>query len=350
MPTHLTVRVSHSFLWRLLALAAIAIFVWYAGEALVVAFAGILLACVLRSFIGWTRRFTHLNDHWAYVLVLLVMVGLAAAWVAFVGPQVVNQGGQMARVLPQSVHQVREDLNHYEWGRYLTSAVSRGLEHFDLAGRLSTWLDQVGNFLAAAVVVIAIGFFAAYDPDLYRNAFLLLIPRPRRAKAGALLDEIGHTLQWWLIGQFVPMFVLGIGTFIGLWFLHIPLAFTLALFTAVMLFIPYAGSVAALIPATLVALMQGPYEMLWVIFLYLLVHACEGYLITPLVQRRAVRLAPALTVFLQLLMLKIAGLLGLMIATPLGAACLVAIKRLYVENPPSSRAGATEAGELTTSP
>jgi predicted PurR-regulated permease PerM len=275
-------------------------------------------------------------------------VGLAGAWIALLGPRIVNQGAQIARVIPQSVHRAQEDLNQYEWGRYLTGAMSRAVDHFDPAARLSTWADQIGTFLAALVVIVAIGFFAAYDPKLYRNAFLLLVPPPRRKQAAELLNTIGRTLQWWLIGQFVPMVVLGIGTFIGLWWLRIPLAFTLAVFTAVMLFIPYVGSVAAFIPAALVALMQGPLQLLWVLLLYLIVHGCEGYLITPLVQRRAVRLAPALTVFLQLLMWKIAGLLGLMIATPLGAACLVAIKKLYVEHPPSTREGGTEAGELTS--
>jgi predicted PurR-regulated permease PerM len=346
--THLTLRVSHSFLWRLLALAAIVVFVWYAGETLVIAFAGILLASVLRTFIGWTRRLTHLSDHWSYFAVLLLIVGLAAAWVAFLGPRIVNQGAEIGRVIPQSVHRLQQDLNQYEWGRYITDAISRGVEQFDPAARLSTWADHIGGFFAALVVIVAIGCFAAYDPKLYRNAFLLLVPPQRRKRAADLLDAIGHTLQWWLIGQFVPMVVLGVGTFIGLWWLQIPLAFTLALFTAVMLFIPYAGSVAAFIPAGLVALMQSPLQLVWVLVMYLIVHGCEGYLVTPLVQRRAVRLAPALTVFLQLLMWKVAGLLGLMIATPLGAACLVAIRKLYVEHPPSTREGGTEAGELTS--
>jgi predicted PurR-regulated permease PerM len=345
--THLTLRVSHSFVWRLLALAAVIVFVWFAGETLVVAFAGILFAAVLRTFIGWARRLTRLNDHWAYLLVLLVIVGVAAAWIALLGPRIVNQGAEIGRVIPQSVHRAEQDLNRYEWGRYLTQAISRGVEHFDPAARLSTWADHIGSFFTDLVVIAAIGCFAAYDPKLYRDAFLLVLPTQRRKRAAELLDAIGRTLQWWLIGQFVPMLVLGIGTFVGLWWLQIPLAFTLALFTAVMLFIPYAGSVAAFVPAGLVALMQGPLQLFWVLVMYLIVHGCEGYLVTPLVQRRAVRLAPALTVFLQLLMWKLAGLLGLMVATPLGAASLVAFKKLYVDHPPSTREGGTKAGELT---
>ena len=50
-------------------------------------------------------------------------------------------------------------------------------------------------------------------------------------------------------------------------------------------------------------------------------------------QRRAVRLPPALIIVIQLLMWTVAGVLGVVIATPLGAACLVIIKMAYLNEP-----------------
>jgi predicted PurR-regulated permease PerM len=108
---------------------------------------------------------------------------------------------------------------------------------------------------------------AALNPDLYRNLFLRLLPEAGRARATELLDEIAYTLQWWFIGQLVPMGVLGLATFFGLWIVHVPLAYILALFTALMLFIPYGGSVVAFVPSVLVALMRGPVTVLYVVVL-----------------------------------------------------------------------------------
>jgi predicted PurR-regulated permease PerM len=148
-----------------------------------------------------------------------------------------------------------------------------------------------------------------------------------------LFSEIAYTLRWWMVGQLVPMAVPGVGSFLGLWILGVPLALTLALFTALMLFIPYAGSLISLVPAALVALARGPMTMRWVVLIYLGVHGLEGYVVTPLAQKRAIRLPLVVTITAQLLMWNLVGLLGLVVATPLAAAIVVTIKLLYFKEP-----------------
>jgi predicted PurR-regulated permease PerM len=117
---------------------------------------------------------------------------------------------------------------------------------------------------------------------------------------------------------------------ISLWLLGVPLAFTLGLLTGVMIFVPYIGALLSEIPAILIALRQGPTTMIYVIVLYLVIHGLEGYILTPLVQRRAVRLPPVLTVLAQLFMWIITGFLGVALATPLAAVGLVLVKMLYL--------------------
>jgi predicted PurR-regulated permease PerM len=133
------------------------------------------------------------------------------------------------------------------------------------------------------------------------------------------------------MGQMIPMSVLGVGSLVGLFMLNIPLAFTLALFTAAMLFIPYAGAVVAYFATALVAFAKGPTSFLYVTGLYLGIHAAEAYVITPLAQRHAVRLPPAITIISQLLLWKVAGILGVFVATPLAAVCIVVVQRLYLK-------------------
>jgi predicted PurR-regulated permease PerM len=121
---------------------------------------------------------------------------------------------------------------------------------------------------------------------------------------------------------------------VGLWLLGIPLAFTLGLFTALMIFVPYVGALISEIPAFLVALNQSPRTAIYVIVLYLSLHVVEGYLLTPLVQKRAVHLPPVLTILMQFLLWNIAGLLGVAVATPLAAAGLILVKMLYLDEEP----------------
>jgi predicted PurR-regulated permease PerM len=117
---------------------------------------------------------------------------------------------------------------------------------------------------------------------------------------------------------------------IGLWLLHIKLAFTLGLFTGVMIFVPYLGAILSEIPAVLIALIQGPGKVIEVLILYLGVHVLEAYVLTPMVQRRAIRLPPAVTIMSQMFMFSITGILGIAVATPLAATVIVTVKELYL--------------------
>jgi predicted PurR-regulated permease PerM len=66
--------------------------------------------------------------------------------------------------------------------------------------------------------------------------------------------------------------------------------------------------------------------------LYVLIQNLEGYVITPLIQRRTVSLPPAMTISSQVLLGALVGVLGIALATPLAAATLVAVRMLYVED------------------
>ena len=70
---------------------------------------------------------------------------------------------------------------------------------------------------------------------------------------------------------------------------------------------------------------------LYAILLYVGAHTLEGYILVPLVQQRAAHLPPALTLSAQAVLSVIIGLAGLVLATPLTAAGLVLIRRVYVE-------------------
>jgi predicted PurR-regulated permease PerM len=58
----------------------------------------------------------------------------------------------------------------------------------------------------------------------------------------------------------------------------------------------------------------------------------QSLVVTPIVQRQAVRLPPVLTILGQVLLGVLAGGLGLLLATPLTAVALVMTKMLYVED------------------
>lgn len=118
--------------------------------------------------------------------------------------------------------------------------------------------------------------------------------------------------------------MVAVGTLVtvGLLVLGVPVAGTLGIIAALMTFIPNIGPLLSVVPAVLLALAISPGKGLLTVLLFALVHFLEGNIITPLLQRKIVRLPPALTLTAQLLLAVIAGPLGVALAAPLTAAAL----------------------------
>jgi predicted PurR-regulated permease PerM len=62
------------------------------------------------------------------------------------------------------------------------------------------------------------------------------------------------------------------------------------------------------------------------------VHTIEGYLITPLIQERAVYLPPAILLTALLIMGFAFGIFGLLLAAPLAVVVQTLVKMLYMED------------------
>ena len=128
------------------------------------------------------------------------------------------------------------------------------------------------------------------------------------------------------------MATLGVLVTSGLWLLGVPLAPVLGLLAAMLTFVPYLGPIISAVPGLLIAWSVSPTLLLYAFLLYLVVQNLEGSVITPLVQQTAVRVPPVLIITAQMLAGIVSGVLGIVLATPLLAAGMVVMKRLYVED------------------
>jgi predicted PurR-regulated permease PerM len=127
------------------------------------------------------------------------------------------------------------------------------------------------------------------------------------------------------------MTIIGVVTGSGLRLLGVPFPAALGLLAGILTFVPYVGTVISAIPAALLAFTIDARLALYTILLYTGAHTLEGYILVPLVQKRAAHLPPALTLSAQALLSVTIGLVGLALATPLTAAGLVLTRLIYIE-------------------
>jgi predicted PurR-regulated permease PerM len=198
--------------------------------------------------------------------------------------------------------------------------------------RVTGLVSGVASFLLAAVVIVFVGIFGAAETAVYKKGLLHLVPCGQRRRVAQAVDAVDFNLRGWLVGQVCLMVMMAVTTAAGLWLLGIPMALTLGLIAGTLELIPFIGAWLSAVPAALIALLLGPWYLVMTLALYLGLHILEGYVLVPLVQRRAVHLPPALTLVAQVLLGELLGPLGLFVAAPLTVVVVVFLKMLYVED------------------
>ena len=332
------------------ATAATLFLVWHLRWTLALVFGAILVGVFFRTGGDLVARLIpgrHKNLGLAGFCVLLVLLGTLFA--AFAVPGLSGQMDELRDQVPKAVESLRGRLEDTGWGRWLLDDDRGG----DLQGlveggggmmqRAMTAASTLLTVVVSFVFLLFTGLYLAVEPREYRRGIVwLLPPRDREAAQQTLLD-VGHTLRYWLYGQLTAMALVGILSGVGLWILGVPLPLVCAVWTFLLVFIPNFGPVASGALPVLLALATpdgmfggGVGLALAVVVLYLGVQAVESYVVTPMIQKKAVELPPALLITTQLILGVLMGLVGVAIAAPLTAALMVASRRLLVVGDPGN--------------
>ena len=324
-----------SFAKRVLIIAAVvalSLILWRLSQILILVFAGIVVAMVLRAFAEPLAAATGIAHRWAIGAVVVALLALAALGVWLFGERIAGQFDQIVARVPEAWVRFRDWLQQYQFGRYALDSLSGT---FGGAGESGGALARLatGTFgaVADAVVVLVVGLYFATEPKLYRRGLIKLAPPSARARIGAALDAVVEALKRWLLGQGLAMLAVGVLTGIGLWALGMPMALGLAILAGVLEFIPYIGPFLAAVPAVLIAFTLSPLDALYVLLLYWGVQQLENWALIPLIQKWSVDLPPALAILSLVIFGVLFGISGIIVAAPLMIVVMILVQKLYIE-------------------
>lgn len=306
--------------------AAGAIALWNLRLVLLVAFAAVLLAILLRAVTHWICRWTRVADGLglALAIVILLLIGLGVVWVF--GAEISSQTGELVHRL-QDARGVWMGLLH-KHGINADKLLNQTLFHLKglFTGVISASLDVLGGGIVVAVSAV----YLAAQPGLYRCGAARLFGAALRTRIIEGLDSVANSLKLWLLAQLLLMLIVGLLAFVAASLLGLPNAIALGLISAFTEIVPYVGPFIGGIPAVLVALPMGASTALWTVAAYVGIHIIEGYVAGPPLERYFVRIPPALVLIGILASATLFGPLGIMLAAPLTAAIFTAVKTFYL--------------------
>jgi predicted PurR-regulated permease PerM len=292
---------------------------------------GILIAIFFHGLSGLIRKYTGIKKGSLLISILLTVILLVLFfWLA--GNSVQQQVNELSQTLPAAIENAKEKLNNNTIGKKITDQAGSAETKKKLSGLMQTFFKSTFGVLGDLYVVIIIGIFFTAGYRTYLSGLMKLFPAGKKQRAQDIIEKAGDTLKKWLKGQLFAMLVVAVLTAIGLFILGVPMALTLALIAGILNFIPNFGPLIAIIPAALISFMQGPTTALIVIALYMVVQILESSIITPQIQKKMINMPPALIIIAQLVMGIFAGVLGLVLATPIIAIVIVLVNELYVKD------------------
>lgn len=303
----------------------------------------------MTAVVDWLGTSFKVSRRVSLLLLLCVAGGIVSLTIWLSGPSIVTQCVDLQNDLPQAAHQLVGRMSGYGWGRWLMEQWS---DYPQLSSSVSSALMRIGGIVLSTATVFSglalvgfLGLYMAAEPELYFAYVQRVTPPTFRTRLAACATAVVQNLRWWVLSQMLSMAAVGTIVTIGLWMLGVPLAGTLGVIAALLTFIPNIGPILSVVPAVLLAVAISPMKGLFTVLLFLAVHFLEGNVITPLLERRIVRLPPALTLTAQLLLAVIAGPLGLALAAPLAAAALGIFDALV----PLETVDASSRSEMTRS-
>jgi predicted PurR-regulated permease PerM len=345
----------HFGFWALI-LAATILFIWLLSGILLPFAAGIALGYLLDPVADRLERlgFSRLGA----ALLILVAFGIAFALILFLLVPILSHQlmafigalpGYVAK-LPQFASELSSRATEgygaqvLDWlglsGGFSPADVQKTVG--DLVGQGVTWLGAFARsllsggtallgILSLLVVMPVVAFYMLLDWDRMIATLDALIPPRNRADVHAIAHDIDRALAGFVRGQSLVCLFLGLWYGIGLSLIHLNFGLLIGLSAGLLSFIPYVGSLTALIISAIIAIVQGwPEWKLLILTLAIVLTGqfLEGNILSPKLVGSSVGLHPVWVIFALLAFGALFGFTGLIMAVPVAAAAGVVLRYL----------------------
>jgi predicted PurR-regulated permease PerM len=338
-----------------LLMLALALFGLYVFASVLAPFiAALVLGYVLDPVAGRLQRLG-LNRSMATLVILLVFLIVMVITVFFLAPILGRQVVGFAESLPVyaerlqtlATEQAADFLQKHggDWlqkfgidGASANESIQKSLGNF--VGQGVQWF---GNFLKGiwsggqalvgivtlTVITPVVTFYLLLDWSEMIAVLNSMIPPRYRSTVFEIAGEIDRALSGFLRGQSLVCLFLGLWYGIGLTLIGLNFGFLIGLSAGLLSFIPYVGSLTALIFSAVVSIVQG-WPSLGLFLLAMAVvgtgQALEGYVLTPKLVGGSVGLHPVWLIFALLAFGSLFGFAGMILAVPAAAATGVLVR------------------------
>lgn len=279
----------------------------------------------------------------ASMWVMLFALFLLTALLLVIVPMLVQQLQSIIQKLPQFadyIHRTALPWFNQKFGHYLslnneTAANWLRSNAQTIQTRIQQALPalmQSGASLATSlsniVLLPLLLYYFLLDWSRWEAGATELVPRRYLDTYTRITGNMNTVLGEFLRGQLMVMLIMGVLYGTGLMLTGLESGFAIGMVAGILVFVPYLGAFTGLLLATLAALLQfGSWSGLisvWAVFA--VGQLSESFLITPKIVGDKIGLSPFWVIFSLMAFGQLLGFVGMLVALPLAAVCLVLLQ------------------------
>ena len=327
----------------LVATALFAGFVYLFSDILLPFVAGMVLAYFLDPVADWLQR-RGVSRLMATILILVAFVVIFALSLIILIPVLVTQLADFIGRLRAYLGQLQALITQID-PQWLEQRF--GIDPDNLRNALSSLLTQSAGFVTAVmqsiwdsgvalfniaglfVVTPVVAFYMLLDWDRMVAKVDGWVPRDHVETVRGIATDINMATAGFVRGQGTLCLVLGIMYAVGLTAVGLNFGILIGLFSGLISFIPYVGSLVGLVLAVGVAIVQFWPEYTWiaaVVVVFSVGQFIEGNILQPRLVGKSVGLHPVWLMFALFAFGALFGFVGLLIAVPAAAAVGVLVR------------------------
>lgn len=284
----------------------------------------------------------------AVVVVELVFMLLLLGLLLLIVPILAKEMPLMRDQLPVLLERVNASLKPWlaQWGIHLSLDVG-SIKNFAVKYLNANVEDAFGSVVASlklggsvafalignAILIPVALFYLLMEWDRFMGQVRELIPPRLRGASDSFLREADAVLGQYLRGQLLVMGLLAIYYSVALALFGLDLALPIGIFTGLAVFVPYLGFGLGMVLATFAGLLEFSsgagvgYAVVMVAVVYGVGQVGESMYLTPRLLGERIGLHPLAVIFALLAFGQLFGFIGVLIALPVSAVLLVAVRR-----------------------
>jgi predicted PurR-regulated permease PerM len=206
----------------------------------------------------------------------------------------------------------------------------------DFAQGMLNTITNISGYLTTIIFGFIIGFYFIIDGKMFslylKKTFHALFSESTNSKLSVALKDLDYAFSGYVRGQLADAFVMMILISLVLSIIGVKFAIVIGIFAGIGNLIPYFGPVVAYISTTIVCLINGEMQKLVIsIIILIIIQFIDGNFIGPKLLSRSIKIHPLIIIVSLIFGSAIGGLLGMLLAVPVGAYLKLVFVR-FVEN------------------